>query len=298
MILKDLPIGTKVRENRSALVFLVADHNHTSYIGTALLTDCAIKLASFDAAEPDNPDQAMKEHGNNFYPQSNIHRWLNSDQADWYKPAHEFDAPPVREYIDQGRLDFYGVPFHSTEAKFLGDFSYKDDPGFLTRFSPAFVERVCEVDVQCYNGPDSGASPEVFYAKSKVFLLSAPEMGFETVRTGDQGFRYEGFRFPLFNDPRMRVVAPMPAAIGKPSDYIYDDCSIWYWLRTSGPGSRSVAMAYNSEHKRSDSNGTPTTLLPVWAICGIRPVLNLDSRVTVSDEPDALGIYTLLLGDE
>jgi hypothetical protein len=30
MILKDLLIGTKVREPKSSLVFLVADHNHTA----------------------------------------------------------------------------------------------------------------------------------------------------------------------------------------------------------------------------------------------------------------------------
>ena len=105
MILKDLLIGAKVREHKSSVVFLVADHNHTAYRGTALVTDCAIKLASLDAAEPDNPDKDMKEFGNNFYPQSNIHQWLNSNEVDWYRPAHEFDAPPVQENIDLGRQD-------------------------------------------------------------------------------------------------------------------------------------------------------------------------------------------------
>ncbi|OGO24443.1 MAG: hypothetical protein A2144_01565 [Chloroflexi bacterium RBG_16_50_9] len=297
MILKDLPIGAKVREPKSSVVFLVADHNHTAYTGTALVTDCAIKLASIDAAEPDNPDEAKKEFGNNFYPLSNIHQWLNSNQSDWYKPAHEFDAPPVLENIDQGRLDFYDVPFYSEEAKFIGDFSYKDAPGFLTWFSREFVDSICEVNVPCYVDPVPGeihhGPPDPVYVRSRAFLLSAPEMGFEKTRTGT-----EGFRLPLFNDTRMCVVAPTPAAIGKPDDYVYDDCSLWYWLRTPILGSATTAMIYNSDHRFGDYNSSPTGRLPVRAICGIRPALNLDSGVPVSDEPDTLGIYTLLFGVE
>jgi hypothetical protein len=295
VILKDLPIGTKVREPKSSLVFLVADHNHTAYTGTALVTDCAVKLASLDAAEPDNPDEDRREFGNNSYPLSNIHQWLNSDEANWYLPAHEFDAPPVPENIDQGRLDFYEVPFYSEEAKFLGDFSYKKDPGFLTWFSREFVESICEVDVPCYIGAVPGkvyyGPPDPIPVRSKVFLLSAPEMGFEKTKTGT-----EGFRFPLFDDGRMRVVAPTPAAIGKPDDYVYDDCSLWYWLRTPFPGSTTAAMVYNSDHKFGDYNSVSTGQLPARTISGIRPALNLDSGVTVADKPDALGRYTLLFG--
>jgi len=297
MILKDLSIGTKVREQKSSVVFLVADHNHTAYIGTTLITDCAIKLASFDAAEPDNPDKAIKEFGNNFYPLSNIHRWLNSSEVDWYKSAGEFDAPPLVENIDQGRLDFYDVPFYSEEAKFTGDFSYKDDPGFLTWFSPEFVDSICEVNVPCHVNPVPGeihhGPPEPFYIKSKVFLLSAPEMGFEKTRTGT-----EGFRLPLFSDARMRVVAPTPAAIGKPDDYVYDDCSFWYWLRTPISGSSTMAMVYNSDHRVGDYNSLSTGQSQVRSISGIRPALNLDSGVVVSNGPDALGVYTLLFGDK
>jgi len=293
MILKDLTIGTKVREQKSKVVFLVADHDHVAYTGTSLVTDCAVKIASFDALEPDNPDKAMKEFGNNFYPVSNIHRWLNSNDVEWYKPAHEFDAPPVVENIDQGRLDFYEFPFYSSESKFIGDFSYKNAPGFLTWFSLEFVNNICEVNVPCYVEPKPDdvhyGAPDPFYAKAKVFLLSAPEMGFEKTKTGS-----EGFRFPLFNDARMRVVAPTPAAIGKPDDYVYDDCSLWYWLRTPVLGSSTMAMVFNSDHKFGDYNAVSTGQLPVRAISGIRPALNLNSGIAVSGEPDGSGVYTLL----
>ena len=297
MILKELLIGTKIREKKSSVVFLVADHNHTAYTGTALVTDCAIKLACFDAAEPENPDDAVKKSGNSFYPLSNIHQWLNSNAINWYEPTHEFDAPPLMENISPGRDDFYDVPFYSEEAKFIGDFSYKDDPGFLTWFSREFVESICEVDVACHMDPVPGkihhGPPLPFLAKSKVFLLSAPEMGFEKNKTGT-----EGFRFPLFNDPRMRVVAPTPAAIGKPDGYVYNDCSLFYWLRTPCFGSPTTAMIFNSDHKVGDYNAVSINPLPVSKVCGIRPALNLDSNLAVSEEPDALGIYTLLSGDE
>jgi len=295
MILKELPIGTKVREKKSSIVFLVADHNHTAYTGTALITDYVIKLASIDAAEPDNPDKAVSEFGNNFYPHSNIHHWLNSNKIDWYNPGHKYDAPPVPENIDSGRQDFYEVPFYSEEAKFRGDFSYKKDPGFLTWFSKEFVDSICEVDLPCYIAPEPGVvhhgPPDPYYVKAKAFLLSAPELGFEKTKTGT-----EGFRFPLFNDARMRVTAPTPAAIGKPDDYVYDDCSFYYWLRTPIAGSSTMSMFYYAEHRMGDTNNMLTGVLPVRTINGIRPVLNIDSGALISAKPDKQGIYTLLFG--
>ncbi|MBN1366556.1 MAG: hypothetical protein JW967_01335 [Dehalococcoidales bacterium] len=219
MILKELPIGTKVKELKSSVVFLVADHTHTAYRGTALVTDNAIKMASFDAAEPNNPDKAINEFGNNYYPLSNIHQWLNSDKTDWYKPAYEFDAPPIAENIDSGRLDYYEVLFYSEDAKFTGDFSYRKDTGFLTWFAPDFVTSLIEVDVPCYIAPSQGevhdGPPDPYYVKARVFIPSTPEIGLEHSRAGT-----EGFRFPLFNDTRMKVVAPTSAAINRLSDFI------------------------------------------------------------------------------
>ena len=303
MILKDLPIGAKVREQKSSVVFLVADHNHTGYRGTALVTDCVIKLACIDAAEPDNPDAGRKEFGNNFYPQSNIHQWLNANEADWYKPAHKFDAPPVAENVDHGRLDFYDVPFYSNEAKFAGDFSYKDDPGFLTWFAKEFVDRLCEVEVPCHVDPAPGkvqhGPPVPHHLKAKAFLLSAPELGFEEAQSVT-----EGFRFPLFNDGRMRVAAPTPAAIHRPADYVYDDCSMYYWVRTAARGSSSVCLLYDSDHRIGDfrstpvGSRTPSGLTHARSVSGIRPALNLDSNVSVSEKPDSNGVFTLVLGGE
>ncbi len=116
-------------------------------------------------------------------------------------------------------------------------------------------------------------------------------MGFEKNKNGT-----EGFRFPLFHDGRMRVAAPIPAAIGRPDGYNYDDCSFYYWLRTPAAGSYTMSMYYNSDHKVGDNNGASFREMPVKAACGIRPALNLDSDTAVSDVPDKQGVYTLICG--
>ena len=296
MILKELPVSAKVREKKSGLVFLVAAHNHIAYNGTLLVTDAAVKIAAFDAAEPANPDAEIRVNGNNFYPGSNIHAWLNSAEESWYAPSHDDDAPPSQENISLGTVEFFDVPFYSYESKISGDWSYDKEPGFLTWFSEAFVEKIIQVDVPCHYEPKPGevfiGPPHPIELRSKVFLPSVPEMGFEKQMNG-----VEGFRFRLFNDARYRVVAPTNSVLRKPEDYIYDDCSFFYWLRTPVPGSKSKCWVWASEHKLTDQNGSSLAPVPVNVVCGVRPALNLDSAVGIS-VPDENGIYDLLLGGE
>jgi len=42
------------------------------------------------------------------------------------------------------------VPFYSDEAKYLDDFSYAADPGFLIWFSEEFTDNLLNVSVPCY----------------------------------------------------------------------------------------------------------------------------------------------------
>ena len=293
MIIKQLSVGAKVRDDESGVVFLVADHNHTGYEGTALITDCAIKIAAFDAAEPDNPDSEMKEFGNNFYPDSNIHRWLNSSSEKWYKPAHEFDAAPTRANTDQGRLDIYEAPFYSKEAKYFEDYSYLDDKGFLSWFPKAFVDSLVEVRVSCFIDQEhkSHGPPNPIRILCKVFLLSGAELGCEYISVCPEGFRYG-----LFADGRMRACAPTPVAIKRDSGYVYNDCSLFYWLRSPAAGTRGFASIYYSDHKMAtaDMNMNATSQLPVRSICGIRPAMNIDSTIQVTDKPDQGGAHSFI----
>ena len=291
MIISQLPIGAKVREEKSGVVFLIADKNHTGYAGAALISDCAIKLAAFDAAEPDNPDGEARENGSGYYPDSNIHHWLNSNDENWYVPAHEFDAPPTRENTDQGRLDPYDVPFYSQDAMYLGDYSYADEPGFLTRFSEGFTGSLLEVRIPCFIEKEQKpyGPPEPVYAACKVFLLSGAEIGFEFTSLCTEGFRYG-----LFADGRMRVCAPSPAAIKRESGYVYDGCAFYYWLRSPIAGKRGFAAIYNSDHKMGDNNRNPVSPLPARSICGIRPATNIRPDVQISEKPDKSGVFSLI----
>jgi len=291
MIIKELPIGAKVREQESGVVFLVAGHNHTGYAGTALITDCAIKLAAYDAAEPDNPDVGIREFGNGYYPDSNIHRWLNSTEENWYSPAHEFDAPPTRKNTDQGRLDAYEVPYYSDEAKYLEDFSYAVEPGFLTWFSKDFYNSLLEVNVPCFIEKEQRpyGPPDPIYIACRVFLLSGTELGFEYISLCPEGFRYG-----LFSDGRMRVCAPTAAAIKREEGYVYDDCGFYYWLRTPIAGMRGFAAIYQSDHKMGDYSRNATSRLPVRSICGVRPATNIRSDVNVTENPDQDSVYSFV----
>lgn len=66
-----------------------------------------IRRIHFDSCEPWSDSRARRSHGNNFYPHSNIHQWLNATGEGWFQKAHEYDESP----------------------------RYACDPGFLTEFS-------------------------------------------------------------------------------------------------------------------------------------------------------------------
>jgi len=293
--LLELPVGSKVREERSGEVFLVADRYHTGYAGVALIADNVVMYSCADAAEPENPDEDIAVGGNNDYELSNIHAWLNSDREDWYAPAHAYDAPPTPENIDYGDQSAYEVPFFSQEAKFLGDYSLLNKPGFLTWFSPAFREALVENDVPCYTPPVPGeihygpVPPK--YIRARVFLPSTAEMGYEDLRFGN-----EGYRFTLFNEPRMRFAVPTARALGREKGYVYNDIAFYYFLRSRPAANvRNKLVTFACEHKVGDVNNHALGQSYCRMLSGIRPVLCLRADVPVSGEPDELGVYTLIL---
>ena len=96
MLISELPIGAKIREPLSGLVFQVCAQNHPDYPGTALILDTVLKQRCLDAREPGSSED-QKKYGNNTFYQSNLCMWLNSDAiSDWYTPGHASDAPPLR----------------------------------------------------------------------------------------------------------------------------------------------------------------------------------------------------------
>ncbi len=78
MKLKDLPIGARLMDPKSKLVFVVAgEHGHTCD-GIPLLSERVTTVSSFDAAEPEHIGvrlwDGFQEYGWNNYEMSNIHQ--------------------------------------------------------------------------------------------------------------------------------------------------------------------------------------------------------------------------------
>lgn len=292
-MLKQLPIGARVREMQSGTIFLVADHGHTGWLGTTLVADRAAALACLDAAEPENPDAEVRENGCNRYSLSNIHQWLNSDQADWFTPAHAFDAPPTEEGQYPGRLDAYASPLYHDSARFTGPFAYDRKPGYLARFSEAFRAAIQPVRIPCCIPPDPDivhfGPPLPEYLECRVFLLSAAEIGLET------DVRNEGSRLRLFLDARMRMCAPENAAIGRGADFVYKQSALTWWLRSPMADTGSMGKIFNAEHKFGDVAPIAMTIAPVCTVAGIRPALNLRSDTAIGPRDDT-GVYALEFG--
>ena len=290
-VLKELPIGSRVRESQSGTVFLVADHHHTSWNGTTLVADKVCMISCVDAAEPENPDPEIAQKGCNRYAVSNIHQWLNSDQKDWYQPLHAYDAPPVEESISM-RTDVFESKLFDPEGTFPPPYAYQDQPGYLYRFSEGFRNAILSSPVICfapsdpdiiYYGPPAG---EIIHCK--VFLLSAAEMGLENE------IRREGYLIRLFQDPRMRMCAPENAAIHREESFDYKQSPVALWLRSPLGQSSCMGKIYQVEHKFGDVVGETLMPHPANYAAGIRPAMNLDDNVSIG-ERDVYGIYQLQL---
>lgn len=65
-------------------------------------TDCdfitkhVLDCLKFDEGEQNNPNTDFRWGGNPDYAQSNIRKFLNSQDEHWYEPTHVYDSPPIR----------------------------------------------------------------------------------------------------------------------------------------------------------------------------------------------------------
>lgn len=254
-IINNLPIGAKVADKDCPeTIFRVAGRDLPGYPGIVLVADRIIKQGCFDAQEPKNPNHSRASYGNNHYPTSNAHQWLNSNKADWFVPAHEHDAPPIADNI------------------YDGDNPYALEPGFLARFSETFLNALREAAIKTRD--------EI--TQAKVWLMSASEVGLD--KDGA-----EGPMFPLFEDFRMKVAAPSPEAVEtaswKPSGF--NATEGWpYWLR-------SPYAAYSYFVRLVLSDGSETYNYAYLGHLGLRPALLLSSEISVSDSPDERGVYII-----
>lgn len=259
--LKTLSVGTMLADkNAPNLILRIGGRDLPGYPGTIVVADSIIKQGCFDAREPSNPDQRRARWGNNHYPTSNAHQWLNADETEWYKPQHDYDAPPAADYI------------------YDGDNPYVEEPGFLARFSETFRNALAEADIQTFNG----ITGEIETIKAKAWLLSATEVGFD--KDGN-----EGVFLPLFADFRMKVAAPNAEAVATASyqpDSFNPNEGWPFFLRSPHAGhSNNVRHVY--------SDGTEYYNYAYNGSSGLRPALLLKSGILVSDEPDKRGVHII-----
>ena len=263
LLLRDLPVGTRIRERESGILFLLGEHEHPGYRGTTLITNNVIGQACLDAPEVRNPKERLRLTGSNYYPFSNIHQWLNAEGSNWFSPAHEYDEPPTKEAIAT-RPNIYDRHGYN---------SYAQKPGFLSWFSPAFREALYESDVPCTNAAQDG----IEFVKAKVFLPSTDETGMRTSNP-----LKEGSRIAVFADFRMRYASPSADAVSisewQPA-YFNTESLFWYWLRTpKGNDDGFTHYAHTCNPFSYKFSCCP------WI--GIRPVLTIESALSVKPSPN------------
>ena len=274
MMLKKLPIGARVLEPRSKLVFLVAGYEgHAAEGAIPMISERVTTAASFDAAEPLHEEadkyDGYKKYGFNNYEKSNVHLWLNSTDKVWYKPQHETDAPPEKENTRYGEMPAV------------------EQEGYLRRFSDAFLNALALTDVPVLTRTARNEG-EIHYVKAKMYLPSRTE-----VIKGDESGFAEGRPLPICYDPgKVCMIQPTdedmekygsswnPPHEGAPmgAPQIYDPkYAWWYFLRTP-------SLQYGFLVRNIASYGALSYTYANNDIVGIRPMCNLYAETEVELE--------------
>ena len=248
------------------IIWRVIGQNHYASGQTSLVTDRIIKIMCVDAMEASNSDSNRRAYGNNNYPLSNMHQWLNSDAVSWYSSQHSTDAPPSNANVWNNYNE------------------YDAFPGFLNGFTTDEKNAICNTALTCERASVDGGGIASFNAK--VFLLSCTEVGL----SGDQVC---GTKFSTFNSNSARIAKPTADAVSNSeyTDNSLNTSSGWYWWLRD-------AYASNSYYVRSVS---PSGSLDCFAAnsgnLGSRPALNLLSSISLSSTTDSDGCYTLVFNN-
>ena len=80
MKIKELNIGARIIDDKG-ISFLTADHNNPFYKGTVLVSEKVISIRCLDEPKESYDDTERKKYGSNNYPESDLHKWLNSEDG-------------------------------------------------------------------------------------------------------------------------------------------------------------------------------------------------------------------------
>lgn len=281
MKLRELEIGSIVRDTESSQLFLVAAQNHPGYGGTTLLAKHIVEVGCMDSAEPGETAKPVWQqrslYGSNDYGQSNLHQWLNASDNHWFRQTHLLDTPPEDPYLRYGEV------------------SYSGREGFLAQFSQRFRQALLEVEIPYLRRVERDLG-ELTAVKGKVFIPSRTELG-----KGNEHGQEEGRMFPLAYDPTAYKTVPTEEVLAKygrrinpqrPSaafdaPQIYDPkYGWWYWVRTAN-------MGYDFLNRVASPYGALSYTYANNDSVGIRPALNLDGSLDVVSNGKFLEIFTL-----
>lgn len=241
-----------------SILFRVADIGYPSYPegSVTLVSDRAVLFGSYDAREPTNPIQYRQAYGNNRYPYSNVHQWLNSaDPAgSWYTPSHPYDHPPQKEYTSEGRCPYAHLP------------------GFFGMLPPRLRSSILDTTLKCVTCPEDGGQLDVFTAK--IFLPSVSETG-----AYSEGIFPEERTYAIFPNRDSRVCSLTEEAIAL-SGEAHGDTVQWF---TRSPDRTSLEAAYGVNNR---GNRVFAISCNPW---GIRPAFNLPGTARVTVETDDIG---------
>lgn len=259
----DVVKSVNTKYNNSVIRFIVG---HKTANRVKLITEKIITLKCFDAKEPSNPDSGRQNYGNNRYSQSNIDQWLNSaaGAGAWYSKRHDYDAPPTNANV------------------WLKYNEYDAEAGFLSNFEEAFRNAILDTTIRVVKSSVDGGGYEDI--TRKVYLLSMTEVGL-----GDENGIAEGSKWDLFSDNNSRKAYPTAEAVSR-SEYTHSNLnasSPWHWwLRTPHAGLSGYARYVYTD-------GTLSFDVACDGRRGVRPALELDSGILVSDTPDTDGCYII-----
>ena len=279
--LANLAVGSKVRDPNTkygelAIVWRVAAINHEGYPSgsVTLVANDILKLAAFDAKEPDNTVAGRKTSGNNRYSVSNIRQYLNSGAAagQWYTAQHPYDNAPASGSVAYNP--------YSTQAGFLS--------GLSNDFASALLDTALTTALPSHDG---GGSETV---TDRMFLLSRTEV----MGTTNNGIA-EGSQLPLFTTESNKFAVPTYAAMNGNTyfEYADDDYDMaypypnevdpWDWMVRS-PYTNSVnAFYYINRDGFADYDSA------YYGVRGVRPACNVAAGMAQASDSAVGGIYTL-----
>ena len=279
-LLSKLPVGAKIKDpdstfNGVPVVWVVGEHGHYGSGQTVLISEKVLQFMAFDAIEASGGASGRNSYGNANYPVSNIDQWLNSDGAAsaWFLAQHTRDRAPSNANVRNNYNE------------------YDNKPGFLNGFSTKFKNALIAASLP-YKQPDNegGTAITVF---RKVFLPSAEEIGGSV---NSEGSTIEYFGAGVAGAyPTSQAVAN---AEYSNSSYIATSVMAYYWLRTCYNDYTGYVQKCGSSAPSPYYNYGNSSYLTTYSYNGtyqgVRPLVNLDSSIKVSDTADSDGVYEII----